>query len=72
MPKKKISDITITYLLKREILMKEKTWVMSLRMKKEGTYMQIVANCLGQNRREKNSTINAVTEVSVQALHINI
>lgn len=40
--KKKKSDITITYLLKRDILMKEKTWVMSLRMKKEGTYMQIV------------------------------
>lgn len=42
MPKKKTCDITITYLLKRDILMKEKTWVMSLRMKKEGTYMQIV------------------------------
>jgi len=26
-----------TYLLKREMLMKEKTWLISLRMKKEGT-----------------------------------
>lgn len=32
------SKIMITYLLKSDILIKEKTWVMSFRMKKEGTY----------------------------------
>lgn len=49
------SIIMITYLLNSDILMNEKTCVMSFRMKKEGTYTYIVC----PKMRKMNIIINS-------------
>lgn len=54
----KNTGISKANLLKRDMLMKEKTWVMSLRIKKEGTYTQIT-----QVRREEKETELSSTEI---------